>query len=409
MPQHNDGAAHRHSADALSRAVAGYCAEQFLFASPRSTLLTRGVARRVSQGPEALRERIAQAFDAADTAGDQTRSAETKPLLIGAVPFDTTHPAQLAVTCEYLQGGPVHGHLPEVSKPCAPLLQAQTTPWPAPQDFETSVEQALGQLRQGPLSKVVLARTLRLQFDRDLDVSALLTTLLRKHPQAYTYAVPVTRAQDQDASVFVGATPELLVRREGMRVFLNPLAGSAARRHDPSEDDAVAQALMRSDKDLREHAVVIDAIAQVLRPLCKTLHVPEAPSLISTDALWHLSTVIEGELIDPSLTSLDLALALHPTPAVCGHPLSVARAAIAGLEPFDRSLFAGFVGWVDAAGDGEWAVALRCADCATRSATLYAGAGIVAGSNPQAERLETQTKFRTMLSAMGVDQAIAAP
>ena len=181
-----------------------------------------------------------------------------------------------------------------MSKPCAPLLQAQTTPWPAPQDFETSVEQALVQLRQGPLSKVVLARTLRLQFDRDLDVSALLTTLLRKHPQAYTYAVPVTRAQDQDASVFVGATPELLVRREGMRVFLNPLAGSAARRHDPSDDDAVAQALMRSDKDLREHAVVIDAIAHVLRPLCKTLHVPEAPSLISTDALWHLSTVIEG-------------------------------------------------------------------------------------------------------------------
>ena len=114
-------------------------------------------------------------------------------------------------------------------------------------------------------------------------------------------------------------------------------------------------------------------------------------------------------MIDPSLTSLDLALALHPTPAVCWHPLSVARAAIAGLEPFDRSLFAGFVGWMDAAGDVEWVVALRCADCATRSATLYAGAGIVAGSNPQAERLETQTKFRTMLSAMGVDQAIAAP
>ncbi len=124
--------------------------------------------------------------------------------------------------------------------------------------------------------------------------------------------------------------------------------------------------------------------------------------------MWHLSTTIEGELADPTTTSLDLAYALHPTPAVGGFPTALAKTAIAELETFDRGLFAGFVGWMDAAGDGEWAVSLRCALCEPHQATLYAGAGIVPGSVPAAETAETQTKFRTMLNALGLERALSA-
>ena len=372
---------------AFAHAIVNYRCDQFMFASPRTTLLTAGPVRWLPHGAAPLGERVRQAlFDAAVVArADHAQAAHgcsawppsaAGPVLVGAIPFDVSQPAQLAVTTRYLQGGPVHATLADVTDPKQTLLHARAMPWPAPQDFETAVKQALGWMGSGLLSKVVLARTLRLQFNGDLNLAALLLRLLRTHPRAYTYAIPapaqLTGTQTAVAqgsalpsvldelagrgSVFVGATPELLVRREGMRVYLNPLAGSAARCPDPVEDAAVAQALMTSEKDLREHAVVIDAIERVLRPLCRVLHVPCAPSLVATDALWHLSTTIEGELVDPALTSFDLALALHPTPAVCGYPRQAAQAAIAELEPFNRALFAGFVGWMDGAGDGEWAV-----------------------------------------------------
>lgn len=265
------------------------------------------------------------------------------------------------------------------------------------------MRQALACFERGELSKVVLSRTLKLELDAALDLPALLARLAAKNGQGYTYAVPLAGAEE----VFLGATPELLVRRVGSRVVLNPLAGSAARSADREEDHNIGQALLRSTKDLQEHAIVIDEIAKVLRPLCRTLSLPDHPELLATDALWHLSTLIEGELLDPDMTSLDLAFALHPTPAVCGYPKQAAFDAIMDLEPFDRGFFAGFVGWMNASGDGEWAVSLRCAQCSPRHATLSAGAGIVPGSVPERETAETQTKFRTMLSALGLGHSIA--
>lgn len=406
MPQHDDGTA-RHREATLVQAVAGYRPDQFLFASPHATLLTIGPVQPLSHSAVPLAQRASQAL--ADAA---TQHGALPPVLIGAVPFDVMQPARLAVTTQYLRGGAAQAYVTEAAGPTRAPLIARTQPWPLPADFESAVAQALTEQREGELTKVVLARTLRLRFDGELDVAALLSTLLRRHARrAYTYAVPAADDASQpvaERSVFVGASPELLVRRQGSRIFLNPLAGSAARRHDQDEDVTVGLQLLKSAKDLHEHAIVTESIARVLHPFCRSLNVPSSPSLIMTDALWHLSTEIEGELMDASLSSLDLALALHPTPAVCGNPRGLAQSAIARLEPFDRALFAGFVGWMDGTGDGEWAVALRCAECAARTATLYAGAGIVPGSDPQRELQETQTKFRTMLSAMGVDQAIAA-
>jgi isochorismate synthase len=148
---------------------------------------------------------------------------------------------------------------------------------------------------------------------------------------------------------------------------------------------------------------VTDAVRASLRPLCKKLTASVPPRLIATATMWHLQTEIVGELTDPSTSSLQLALALHPTPAVCGVPTARARAAIGELEGFDRDFYAGVVGWCDRSGDGEWVVAIRCAEVRPDSLRLYSGAGIVAGSVPAAELAETSAKFRTMLEAIGLD------
>lgn len=409
--------------------LSGYSGAEFVFVSPTTSVMGSGFAldlqaEDVEGGCDATG--VARAVNSLFMRARQAGIA--RPMLVGAVPFDVTQaprlsiarqcrrtprdsaseaagaslPAQRATPGQEAAGGhstdQVGGPLPAHN---AGQVMSQS-PHPAPEVFEAAVSQALAHFEQGDLGKVVLSRTLELSLGDPLHLPSLMASLLAKNTRGYTFAVPLETAGD----VFLGASPELLVRRVGNRVILNPLAGSAARRRDAQEDQAVGQALMESDKDLNEHAIVIDAIASVLRPLCRTLSVPARPSLVSTDALWHLSTLIEGELADPATTSLDLAFALHPTPAVCGYPTELAREAINRLEPFDRGFFAGFVGWMDACGDGEWAVSLRCARCSPTRATLYAGAGIVPGSVPARETAETQTKFRTMLSALGLGQSI---
>jgi isochorismate synthase len=201
----------------------------------------------------------------------------------------------------------------------------------------------------------------------------------------------------------VGASPELLVSRRGGRLVANPLAGSAPRGADLAEDVRRAAALLESPKDLHEHAVVVAAVREALAPYCTRLELPERPALARTAALWHLSTTVTGELSDPSVTALDLASALHPTPAVCGTPARTARAVISASEPFDRGPYTGMVGWQDADGDGEWVVTIRCAEAEGRTLRLFAGAGVVAASTAEAETAETEAKFRTFLHAVGAE------
>ncbi|HWL90723.1 MAG TPA: isochorismate synthase [Actinomycetota bacterium] len=278
--------------------------------------------------------------------------------------------------------------------PHEPFTRMQLLELPAGGAYENAVREAVDRIRRGQLRKVVLARTIEVTAERELDPRLLAHRLRAVDPDAYTFAVPT------DEGVLVGASPELLVSRRGLDVRSNPLAGSAPRSGDPDEDRANADALVGSAKDREEHAIVVGAVAETLRRFCVELVWDQEPVLRETPNVWHLSTRFRGVLRTPAPTALDLVAALHPTPAVAGEPREAALEAIAELEPFSRGRYAGAVGWVDADGDGEWAIALRCAELRGDRAVLYAGAGIVADSDPGRELDETERKFRAFLDAL---------
>jgi len=279
------------------------------------------------------------------------------------------------------------------SGPREPFAARQLRAIPPPEGYGAAVAEVVRRLDTG-LRKVVLARTIEVEAGRELDARRLAHRLRAVNPDAFTFAAPVR------GGILVGASPELLVSRFGREVRSNPLAGSAARSGDPVEDRANAEALLGSAKDREEHAIVVETIAEVLGPFCRELTWDRAPALLETPNVWHLSTRFRGLLREPSPGVLELVGALHPTPAVAGEPRGAALEVIAELEPFDRGSYAGPVGWMDASGDGEWAIALRCAQLRGDRATLYAGAGIVAGSRPDAEVDETERKFRAFLDAL---------
>lgn len=390
----------------IDSCLRAYAEGGYLFASPTVALMASGEAMTLDDHHD-VGQLPARAQALLDSAG---KNGVKQPILIGMVPFDARQPARLVVPETYLRGAPLqHVGASGLGEAGTHALTQRLVP--APSEFERAVDQALRHLDDADagLDKVVLARTLEIELAQPLDRLALLRNLLANNRHGYTYAIKLassgtnaSRSSD-GAEAFIGATPELLVRREGSRVIVNPLAGTAARHADPQHDAQIGQALLQSTKDLYEHAVVIDDVVRILRPFCASLDVPSGPALTRTDTLWHLSTTIHGELRDPATHSLELALAMHPTPAVCGQPRQAAFDLIKQLETFDRGYYAGMVGWCDAQGDGEWAVALRCARCSETSLTLYAGAGIVSGSEPAKELAETGNKFRTMLNAIGLD------
>jgi isochorismate synthase len=373
----------------------------FFFASPHATLLAKGTLAVLPRSEEAnelqtLPERALRLLAQLKQPGQKL------PMLVGAVPFDPMQPAHLVVPLSAEKLGPLSlAHHDQQRSPLGSRFEMEAIP--APEGYVQGVERALGRLRAGELDKIVLARTLRLTSPEPVNLQRLLHNLALHNTLGYTFAVDLPTA-NKAGSTLIGASPELLVSRTGRMVFVNPLAGSTPRSADPVEDNRRALALLASPKDLREHALVIEAVAEALRPFCQPLHVPAAPSLVQTATMWHLSTEIRGELIDPSISSLALAAQLHPTPAVCGSPTVLAREAIKEIEPFDRGFYTGLVGWCDASGDGEWIVTIRCAVAENQSLTLYAGAGVVAESSAEAELQETSAKFRTMLHAMGLNQ-----
>lgn len=272
---------------------------------------------------------------------------------------------------------------------------------PSPAEHRVRVSSAISGINAGSVGKVVLARAVRLVADRPLDPHAVCASLIDSSPAADGFLVDLSPAGDAYAGrVLVGSSPELLVRRRGDQVECHPLAGSAPRDADPATDQASARALRDSGKDAFEHAFVVDSIAHALAPLCTDLEIPEHPSLTSTREMWHLGTRVRGRISDPRTTALDLALAVHPTPAVCGTPTDEARRLIAGIEG-PRGFYAGAIGWSDADGDGDWMVSIRCAeiDADRRGAIAWAGGGIVADSDPDAEVAETGAKLRTVLRA----------
>ena len=239
----------------------------------------------------------------------------------------------------------------------------QVTAVPPRESYASAVDAALDRLRDGGLDKVVLARTMEVDAGRALDPRRLVHRLRAVDPDCFAFAAPT-------------------------------------RAGDPDEDRANAEALGSSAKDRQEHAIVVEAVFAALHPLCTELHHDADPVLLPTANVWHLSTRFRGRLREPAPSALELAAALHPTPAVAGTPTPSALEVIAALEPFDRGCYAGPVGWVDADGDGEWALALRCAELAGERATLFAGAGIVPDSDPALELDETERKFRAFLDSL---------
>jgi isochorismate synthase len=323
------------------------------------------------------------------------------PIILGALPFDLTKPAALARPdrVRFTEG------LPDWPRASLPAVHVTET-LPAPEVHRARIAEALRRLNDSAtgLQKVVLARGLRLVADGPLDVATLLARLA-DDSIATAFLADLTPAGGGYAgTALIGASPELLVARRGDVVTCRPFAGSAARSPDPDTDRASGMALAESMKNRHEHALVVDEMIEALEPLCVDVQVAATPELTGTSAVWHLSTPITARLRESSTTALDLAVALHPTPAVGGVPRAMATDLINSLEG-DRGFYAGAVGWCTADGDGRWVVSIRCAQLGAdrRSVDARAGGGIVAESDPDDEVTETTTKFRTILSALGVD------
>lgn len=272
---------------------------------------------------------------------------------------------------------------------------------PSEETYADSVRRALVQIAAGDLDKVVLGRCLDVVSRPALHPADVVARLLATRPGRYVFSMPL--GAEPDAPLLLGASPELLVRRRGDQIFSHPLAGSAPRAADPAEDRARGRDLLQSSKDLAEHAFVVEAIVRALEPVCTEIVAPSRPELLATDALWHLGTPIRARLRSTNgPTALHLAQLLHPTPAVGGVPHAAALAQIAELEGDLRGPLAGAVGWVGPDGDGEFAVTIRAGVLDGDHLRLFAGAGIVAGSDPYAEVRETAAKLSTMARAVGL-------
>lgn len=356
-------------------------------------LRTEGCRAQLPAGPMASFGRRVEAFFAAPAASDAP--------LVGVLPFDPEAHDALLQPARLLTGA-----MAPTRTPAAAAQRPDACAEPSVRAWSAGVARCIAGLAdpdaaQCALRKVVLARSLRLLTAQPVDLQALLQRL-GSDPDVTTYLAPLPVAADEAPAWLVGATPELLISRRGGSVLSNPLAGSAPRAPDAGRDRAAADELYASGKNQAEHRYVVEAILDTLAPLCRQLHAPSRPSLQATRSMWHLGTRIEGRLKRADTSVATLAGALHPTPAVCGTPRDRALATIRELEPLERGFYAGAVGWVDAAGDGDWYVSLRCARVQARSVRLFAGAGIVAGSQPQAEVAETEAKFSAMLDALGV-------
>ncbi len=255
-----------------------------------------------------------------------------------------------------------------------------------------AVEQARDAVRAGALTKAVIARPIVVRADRPIDLHAVLRRLRASFGSSYRYSV----------DGLIGASPELLIEVEGDVVRSHPLAGTAARTGDLTNDERIAAELIASTKNQIEHRVVIDVVHDTLLPWSSYLDWEPEPSIVTVANVQHLGTRMEGRLSQPGPSVVELVRALSPTPALGGHPREAAIELIERVEGFERGRYGGAVGWVDGAGNGTWAVAIRCAELADdrRSARLVAGGGIVADSDPLAELAETQAKFQAMLSAI---------
>ena len=339
-------------------------------------------------------------------------------LAFGAFPFDRSAPAALVVPATLycrepdgtewatLMDGPdetpdkVRDRLVAIATayPSGPAVPMSTQVVPRCDDaaFEGAVAAAVGAIGRGDLTKVVLARRIDVTLDRTPDLAALLRRWHSLEPSGTLFSLPTPDGQ------FVGASPELLVERNGRHVRSRPLAGTTDRFPDASSP--LPSELLESAKDTEEHRLVVDAIRDALAPWCTHLTIPDRPELVHLHNLTHLGTIIDGTLRTDSMwetpSALHLAALLHPTPAVGGVPRAAALDLIARLEEGPRGPYAGPVGYLDGTGDGRFVVGIRAMTVAGRTATLTAGVGVVSGSLPKTERDEADLKFMAVFDAL---------
>lgn len=263
-------------------------------------------------------------------------------------------------------------------------------------EWAEAVGAAVRRIQSGALDKVVMARDLVVRSETAIDPRFLLRNLSDSYPNTWTYSV----------DGLIGATPEMLLRRQKGLVTSRVLAGTIRPTGDDEHDLALAASLARSSKDLEEHEYAVRSVADALSPHCSSMNVPESPFVLHLPNVMHLATDVAGVLHE-DVSSLTLAASLHPSAAVCGTPTLAARDLIAELEQMDRGRYAGPVGWLDASGDGEWGIALRCGELETPSRIrLFAGCGIVAGSDPDAELRESDAKLIPMRQALECTAAV---
>ena len=366
----------------------------YLFVREGVGLAGRGAARRGSVG-EVLG--VLGAIERDDAVG----IPGTGPIAFGALPFLPGARGELVIPSVVVGKAAdgtrwvtsIDGAEAELEPARPPRPEAMAwslAPGFDPEDFRAAVVTGRDAVRAGRLTKVVLARDVVIEGAQPLDVHAILLRLRAAFGSSYRYSV----------DGFVGASPELLVARSGDVVRSHPLAGTAPRTGDPTTDAQTAAQLIASTKDQVEHRIVIEVVRDTLLPWCSYLDWEAEPSIVTVANVQHLGTLVEGRLSHPCPNVLELVAALQPTPALGGYPRDDALAMIAELESFERGRYGGPVGWVDADGNGQWAVGIRCAEIDGNQARLFAGVGVVADSDPDAELAETQAKLQAMLSAI---------
>jgi menaquinone-specific isochorismate synthase len=261
--------------------------------------------------------------------------------------------------------------------------------------WQDRVARAVEKIKENQLEKVVLARFASATSDSPINTRNLLKELANEYPSTWVYS----------NTGLVGATPELLVRLSKSLVTSRILAGTIRKTGDDERDLALAGSLARSSKDLEEHEYAVRSVADALAPLCSSTNVPESPFVLHLSNVMHLATDVTGVLSDNSSPAdiFDLVSRLHPSAAVCGTPTEIAKRAIDEIEGISRGRYAGPIGWIDANGDGELGIALRCGQIGNdgKSIRIYAGCGIVAGSDPEREYAESQAKLLPMRTALG--------
>lgn len=369
---------------------------QFDLTTPGYRLRARGVAQRIDpdhwDGAS-----VADAVDAALAAANRKTSDGAKRIVVGVVPFDTNRKAVFYIPEE----AEFHTDYPAASLPRQERSNGFEIHGVDSPSYRDNVTEALKRIQSGALDKVVLARSVTVDFSSPIDIDAVYARLCARNGSAYVYRVDLPDSLEQKtSSVLLGASPELVLSSDRGKIRSTPLAGSTPRAANALADEEVARALLNSRKDLAEHSMVVKAVGETFRQFADKVDVPSTPQLVQTPVIWHLGTYITG-ILRENVSPIALAYALHPTPAVGGWPQDAARKTIAELEDFDRGFYAGLIGWMDEDGNGEWVLTLRCGIVTGSKATVFAGAGIVAGSDPEKEHTETSTKLQTFINALG--------